>query len=56
MKNTLSAPKRRPNEYSQLLVPLIAVALLVVFNLLRDPGLFLHRAYDQQQRLHRADG
>lgn len=40
MKNTLSAPKRRPNEYSQLLVPLIAVALLVVFNLLRDPGFF----------------
>ncbi len=28
------------SEYSQLLIPLIAIALLVVFNLFRDPGFF----------------
>ncbi|WRS28654.1 ABC transporter permease [Oscillospiraceae bacterium MB08-C2-2] len=28
------------NEYSQLIIPLIALALLVLFNLLRDPGFF----------------
>ena len=34
------AAKRRMGDYSQLLIPLIAVALLVIFNLLRDPGFF----------------
>ena len=28
------------NEYSQLLVPLVALALIILFNLFRDPGFF----------------
>ncbi len=31
---------RLRNEYSQLLVPLIALLLIVLFNLIRDPGFF----------------
>ena len=27
-------------KYSQLLIPLIAILLLVIFNLFRDPGFF----------------
>ena len=28
------------SKYSQLLVPLIAILVLVIFNLIRDPGFF----------------
>ena len=37
-KGSLAARLR--SEYSQLLVPLIAIVLIVVFNLIRDPGFF----------------
>ena len=30
----------RSNPFSQLMIPLIALALLIVFNLIRDPGFF----------------
>ena len=37
-KNIRAASFR--NEYSQLLVPLVALALIILFNLFRDPGFF----------------
>lgn len=40
MSHDLRASARRRSEYSQLLVPLIAIAVLVLFNLLRDPSFF----------------
>jgi len=40
MANQLKKPTRKWSNYSQLIVPLVAIALLVVFNLLRDPGFF----------------
>lgn len=39
MAKTTRAAKIR-NEYSQLLVPLIALLLIILFNLFRDPGFF----------------
>lgn len=38
--NKKSFSARLRNGYSQLLVPLIAIALLVIFNLFRDPSFF----------------
>lgn len=38
-KNSTKTVRRR-GEYSPLLIPLIAIALLVVFNLIRDPSFF----------------
>ena len=38
-KNSSRAAKIR-NEYSQLLVPLVALALIILFNLFRDPSFF----------------
>ena len=38
-KKGMSLSKLR-NEYSQLLVPLIALLLIILFNLVRDPGFF----------------
>lgn len=40
MKHKLARPARGGGEYSRLLVPLVALALLAVFNLLRDPAFF----------------
>ena len=40
MANQLKKSSRKWSNYSQLIVPLVAIALLVVFNLLRDPGFF----------------
>jgi simple sugar transport system permease protein len=38
--NSLKKTSRFKNEYSQLLIPLIALALIALFNLIRDPGFF----------------
>lgn len=40
MENTSKKSKRFKGDYSQLLIPLIAIALLVIFNLFRDPSFF----------------
>lgn len=40
MKKDANAPARRRGGYAQLLVPLIAIAALVLFNLIRDPSFF----------------
>lgn len=40
MANKGSRGARLRNEYSQLLVPLVALLLIILFNLFRDPGFF----------------
>ena len=40
MKKEANAPVRRRSGLAQLLVPLIAIAVLVLFNLIRDPSFF----------------
>ena len=40
MANRGSRSARLRNEYSQLLVPLVALLLIILFNLFRDPGFF----------------
>ncbi len=40
MIRDLRKVSRFRNEYAQLLIPIIAVAVLVIFNLLRDPSFF----------------
>ncbi len=40
MTNGLPQSSKRSREYSQLLIPIIALALLFLFNLIRDPGFF----------------
>lgn len=43
MKNEMRKPRKNRSEYSQLLIPIIALALIVIFNLIRDPSFFLGR-------------
>ncbi len=40
MKNEMRKPRKNRSEYSQLLIPIIALALIVIFNLIRDPSFF----------------
>lgn len=40
MTEGLKKKGRLKSEYSQLLIPIIALALLAIFNLIRDPGFF----------------
>ena len=40
MMKDLQKSKRLKSEYTQLMVPLLAIALLLIFNLLRDPRFF----------------
>ena len=40
MPNDLRKTARLKTKYSQLLVPVIAIAVLVIFNLIRDPSFF----------------
>ncbi len=40
MANDLRKSSRLRNEYSQLIVPIVAILVIVIFNLIRDPGFF----------------
>jgi len=40
MAEQIKRPARKWSNYSQLIVPLLAILLLVIFNLLRDPSFF----------------